>query len=183
MKSDRRRLVWREEKPKQIYFQPGKVLHFFFLETFFSEIYHTVSLNVYVKLDWPLFSIYIPTLLRGQEVSYHCRIPPPSGQLTIVPDVGEQHPALFLHLLILTFTFQGSLLPQPQGREQVDPPLRHLPSYIREEQARVSRALQGHILKQRGKVPPTTPRISSYCFLFSTVPLTLALFWTPQHSL
>lgn len=29
MESDRRRLVWREEKPKQIDFQPGKVLLFF----------------------------------------------------------------------------------------------------------------------------------------------------------
>lgn len=88
---------------------------------------------------------------------------------------------------MLTFTFRGSRLPQPQGWEQVDPPPRHLPSDIREEQAGVSRALQGHLLQQRGQVPPTTPRISSYrCppgFLVSAVPLTLTWFWTPQHSL
>lgn len=131
-----------------------------------------------MRLDCSLFMIIIPAL----ELSDHyirilplvAKQHPPCGwlqgermwetaSLTFVPDVGEHGPDSFLHLGSLTPTLRCSLLLQPQGHEQVDPPPRHLPSVLRGFPAGASRALKGHLLQQRGQVPPAPPRVSLRC--------------------
>lgn len=108
------------------------------------------------------------------------------ASLTLVPDVGEHRPDSFLHLLFLTFTFWSSLLLQPQGHEQVEPPPRHLMGIMRRFRAGASRALKGHLLQQRGQVPAPTPRISPCghtALVLSGDSLIFPWLWTPQRSL
>lgn len=131
-----------------------------------------------MRLDCLLFIIITPTL----ELSDHyirilplvAKQHPPCGwldgeqlwetaSLTFAPDVGEHGPDSFLRLGSLTPPLRCSLLLQPQGHEQVDTPPRHLPSVLRGLPAGASRALKGHLLQQRGQVPPAPPHVSPRC--------------------
>lgn len=107
--------------------------------------------------------------------------------LTVLPDVGEHPPDFFLHLAFLTFTFWRSLLFQPQGHEQVDPPPRFLPSAFWGHGARASRGPKWHLAQQRGQVPPAGPRVRPSCHpagvVLSGDSLILPWFWPAQRSL
>lgn len=82
--------------------------------------------------------------------------------LTFVSEVGKYRPDLLLRLVVRPLPLWLFPLPQPQGREQVDPPGGQRCHVVREHPSEVSAALQGHLLQQRGQVLLRPPWIGPY---------------------